>query len=93
MLGALLVLALPGPVARHAEKKKPNGDKRLNFDTLECGNCKGYVLCLWSAGASGLHDYRVLRWPIRVEKHPEHCGIALMTQGSPSIGAVRLADP
>jgi hypothetical protein len=57
---------------RHAEKKKPNGAKTLNFDTLECGSCKGYVMCLWSAGSSGLHDYRVLPWPMRVEKHPEH---------------------
>ncbi len=58
--------------ARHAEKKKPNGAKTLNFDTLACGSCKGYVMCLWSAGSSGLHDYRVLPWPMRVEKHPEH---------------------
>lgn len=58
-------------VAHHAEKKKPNGHKILNFDTLECGNCKGYVLCLWSAG-SGLHSFRVLPWPLKYEKHPEH---------------------
>ena len=56
--------------AFHAEKKKPNGYKKLNFDTLECGNCKGYVMCLWSAG-SQLHSYRVLPWAMRVEKHPE----------------------
>ncbi len=62
-------------VAHHAEKKKPNGAKRLNFDTLECGSCKGYVLCLWSASSqtySGIHAYRVLPWPIRVENHPKH---------------------
>jgi hypothetical protein len=23
----------------HAEMKKPNGRKKLNFDTLRCGNC------------------------------------------------------
>src|SRR5947208_1500670 len=34
-------------VAHHV-KKKPNSDKRLNFDTLECANCKGYVMVLWS---------------------------------------------
>ena len=56
--------------AFHAEKKRLNGHKKLNFDTLECGNCKGYVMCLWSAG-SRLHSYRVLPWPIRIEKHPE----------------------
>ena len=57
-------------VVFHAEKKKPNGRKKLNFDTLECGNCKGYVMCLWSAG-DRLHSYRVLPWPMRIEKHPD----------------------
>lgn len=45
----------------HAEKKKPNGKKILNFDTYKCGNCTGYVQVLWSAneflGAKGRHDY------------------------------------
>lgn len=58
-------------VAFHAEKKKPNGHKVLNFDTLECGNCKGYVMCLWSGGRD-LHSSRVLPWPLQYEKHPEH---------------------
>jgi hypothetical protein len=31
-------------IAFHAEKKKPNSDKKLNFDTLECGNCAGYFI-------------------------------------------------
>lgn len=55
----------------HAEKKKSNSDKKLNFDTLECGNCKGYVMVLWSASGR-LHDYKVLPWPLRLEKFPEH---------------------
>jgi hypothetical protein len=59
-------------VVAHAEKKKPNGPKRLNFDTLECGSCKGYVLCLWSGGSSGYHDFRVLPEARRLERHPEH---------------------
>ena len=37
-------------IAFHAEKKKANSDKKLNFDTLKCGNCSGYVMVLWSAG-------------------------------------------
>lgn len=57
--------------AFHAEKQKPNSRKKLNFDTLQCGNCQGYVLCLWSAG-DGLHSYKVLPWPLRLEKHPMH---------------------
>ena len=63
-------------IAHHAEKKKPNGQKVLNFDTLECGNCHGYVMCLWSAG-HGLHSSRVLPWPLKFEKHPEHWPAAI----------------
>lgn len=60
-------------LAFHAEKKKPNSDKTLNFDTLECGNCKGYVMVLWSASeASGLHNYKVLPWLQKFEKYPEY---------------------
>ncbi len=60
--------------AFHAEKKKHNSDKKLNFDTLECGNCKGYVMVLWSAGeySGGLYGYRVLPWPLKIESFPEH---------------------
>lgn len=60
----------------HAEKKKPNSKKKLNFDTLQCGSCGGFVLVLWSAtenpGRQGLHDYRVLPWPLKIEEFPEH---------------------
>lgn len=60
----------------HAEKKKPNSKKKLNFDTFECGNCKGYVMVLWSAAeydfGPGIHDYHVLPWPFKLEKYPEH---------------------
>ncbi|HBO3781259.1 TPA: DUF4145 domain-containing protein [Pseudomonas aeruginosa] len=59
-------------VEHHAEKKKPNGDKVLNFDTLKCGSCASYIMVLWSTH-NGHHDYRVLPWPIlRLEKYPEH---------------------
>lgn len=58
-------------VAFHAEKKKSNDRKTLNFDTLQCGNCNGYVMCLWSAG-DRLHSFQVLPWPLKFEKFPEH---------------------
>ena len=58
-------------VAHHAEKKKPNGTKKLNFDTLQCGSCSSFVMCLWSAG-DRLHNYEVLPWPMKFEKYPEH---------------------
>lgn len=60
--------------AFHATKKKPNSDKCLNFDTLECGNCKGYVMVLWSASefGGGLYAYEVLPWPLKLDAWPEH---------------------
>ena len=60
----------------HAEKKKPNSDKKLNFDTLKCGNCGGFVMVLWSASEfcfdRGLHNFKVLPWPLKFERYPEH---------------------
>jgi len=58
----------------HAEKKKSSSDKKLNFDTLECGNCKGYVMALWSTGeySHDLYDYKVLPWPLRLETFPKN---------------------
>ncbi len=65
-------------LAYHAEKKKPNSDKVLNFDTYKCGNCSGYVMVFWSASEGsygsnrGLHDFRVLPWPLIIDSAPEH---------------------
>lgn len=60
----------------HAEKKKPNGDKVLNFDTYKCGNCSGYVMVFWSVnehgGSQDLHSYRVLPYPLKISKPPEY---------------------
>jgi hypothetical protein len=60
----------------HAEKKQPNGRKVLNFDTLKCGSCGGYVMVMWSAsttgGHQGIHDYLVLPWPRKVGKGSEN---------------------
>lgn len=67
----------------HAEKKHHQDSKVLNFDTLECGNCKGYVMVLWSASSrtgrpgTGFHDYRVLPWPLTFERVPEHWPAAI----------------
>ncbi len=58
-----------------AQKKKANSAKALHFDTLKCGSCSGYVMALWSAGSlfgGGLHSFRVLPWPLRLNEHPEH---------------------
>ncbi len=57
--------------AFHAEKKQPNGSKILNFDTLKCGNCASFVQVFWSGG-SGAHDYRVMPWPLRIDKYPDY---------------------
>ncbi len=60
----------------HGEKKKTNSQKKLNFDTLKCENCAGYVLVLWSAssfsGSQGMHGYKVLPWPLKYESFPNH---------------------
>ena len=64
-------------VEHHAEKRKPNAGKRLNFDTLKCGSCGGYVLVLWSATSmpidlQGLHNFEVLPWPQSIDEYPTH---------------------
>jgi Domain of unknown function (DUF4145) len=58
-------------VIHRVSKKKPNSDKRLNFDTLKCGNCAGYVMVFWSAG-QGLHDFHTLPWPRRYDRALQH---------------------
>ncbi len=60
-------------LAHRAQKKKPNGDKVLNFDTLKCGSCASFVMVFWSASEhSDLYDYVVVPWPRKLEKYPEH---------------------
>ncbi|MCL4339456.1 DUF4145 domain-containing protein [Patescibacteria group bacterium] len=61
-------------LVHHEEKKKPNGQKVLNFDTYKCGSCAGFIMVLWSASSysGGLHAYRVLPWPQRTTQAPEH---------------------
>lgn len=60
-------------LAHRAQKKKPNERKILNFDTYKCGSCAGFVMVLWSASSSGgLYDFRVLPWPRKLTKYPEH---------------------
>ena len=61
----------------HREKKKPNSEKKLNFDTLRCENCAGFVMVLWSAnqfgrGMRGLHEFRVLPYPLKLVTYPKH---------------------
>jgi hypothetical protein len=65
-------------LAFHAEKKKPNSNKVLNFDTYKCGNCAGYVMVLWSSSEysygprNSLHSFKVLPWPLQINSAPEH---------------------
>ena len=61
----------------HTEKKKPNSEKKLNFDIYKRGNCAGYVHVLWSAeeyghGKNNLYNYQVLPWVIGELEVPEH---------------------
>src|SRR3989344_254433 len=63
-------------IVHHEEKKNPRSSKVLNFDTLKCGNCAGYVMVLWSAsdlaGRHGLHAYKVLPFPLKTNKAPDY---------------------
>ncbi|HEY0010859.1 MAG TPA: DUF4145 domain-containing protein [Candidatus Paceibacterota bacterium] len=57
----------------HAEKRKANSSKTLNFDTYKCGNCAGYVMVLWSASEhGGLVNYKCLPWQTGKVKAPEY---------------------
>jgi Domain of unknown function (DUF4145) len=67
-------------LAYHAEKKKPNSGKRLNFDLYECLNCTGFVHVLWSAAefSQSLYSYQVLPWPVKGKPEPSEnwpCGM------------------
>ncbi len=60
-------------LVHHAEKKKANSDKRLNFDLYQCRNCMGFVHLLWSAGQDwgrGLYGMRILPWPLDAKREP-----------------------
>jgi len=62
-------------VEHHAEKKRPNGRKVLNFDTLRCSNCSNFALAFWSASSdygSGMHDRKVVPWALNVSSYPKH---------------------
>jgi hypothetical protein len=61
-------------LAYHGEKKKPNTDKKLNFDVYQCRNCMGFVHVLWSAGehsfGHGLYGMKILPWPLEGKPEP-----------------------
>lgn len=57
------------------QKKKPNSDKRLNFDVYQCHNCASFIHVFWSAGEfasmrGGLYDFKVLPWPLAGKREP-----------------------
>ena len=55
----------------HLERKKPGrSSKKLNYDTLRCGECGNFMFLFWSAG-SGLHSFRSLPWFGETTAHPE----------------------
>ena len=60
----------------HHVDKRGQGGKVLNYDILACGNCGNYTMVFWSAarggGRMGVHDYKVLPWPLETTDHPEH---------------------
>ena len=60
----------------HLEKKHGSSGKILNYEILKCGNCGNYSMALWSAsrmgGMGGMHDFKVLPWPLQTVSFPEH---------------------
>lgn len=62
-------------LAHHLERKKPSGDKVLNYDIYKCGACGNYTMVFWTASSGpgrGMHDYRTLPWPKKIERFPKH---------------------
>jgi len=63
-------------LAHHAEKKKANSDKKLNFDLYQCKNCMAYVHVFWSVAehsiGHSLYASMVLPWPIGKAKPSEN---------------------
>jgi hypothetical protein len=62
-------------IVNHLERKKAgNSHKKLNYDTLQCGNCGNYMFALWSAARFGgaIHAYRILPWHRSTTTHPKH---------------------
>ena len=59
-------------LAHHAEKKKSNSAKQLNFDLYQCRNCMGYVHVLWSANefSASIYNFKVLPWPLKGKPEP-----------------------
>tara|TARA_R110001599_G_scaffold91512_2_gene240453 strand:- start:921 stop:1574 length:654 start_codon:yes stop_codon:yes gene_type:complete len=59
-------------VEHHAEKKKAQGRKILNFDTLKCGDCASYVMVMWSASTFGrMHGKIIMPRSLKIEKYPD----------------------
>ncbi|MEO6608658.1 MAG: hypothetical protein ABIN69_09330, partial [Aestuariivirga sp.] len=58
-------------VAHLERKKSATSSKKINYDTLKCGQCGNYLFVFWSAG-NGLYSFRTLPWFQQTKKHPEH---------------------
>jgi hypothetical protein len=60
-------------VAFHAEKRKAQGRKLLNFDTLQCGDCASFLMVMWSASTmGGMHGKIMMPRPLRIESFPDY---------------------
>lgn len=50
-----------------AAKKHGSSGKELHYEVLCCGNCGNLTMCFWSGtghGSFGLHNYKLLPWPL-----------------------------
>ncbi len=61
----------------HLERQKPSNEyKKLNYDTLRCGQCGNFMFAFWSASSSGgtrgTHAYQVLPWHRSTTDYPDY---------------------
>jgi hypothetical protein len=60
-----------GKFALHYHTERANSaGKKLNYDIFKCENCGNFQMVFWSGG-SGLHDSRMVPWPIKIDKYPD----------------------
>jgi hypothetical protein len=60
----------------HEERKNPDSEKTLNFDTFKCHNCGNFIMVFWSASgyprSRPMHNFATVPWSRETTSFPEH---------------------